>query len=72
VRGLAVGPLNINHQDHAILLVISGRAGLTIFTQQVGGHAMLFDLGTNSWNNSLIDWTQYQQNAQRTGVYPGP
>jgi hypothetical protein len=72
IRGMAVAPLNINHQDHAILLVTSGRAALTIYASQVGGHAMLFDLGPNSWNSSLADWTQYQQNAQKTGYLPSP
>ena len=82
VRGLAVGPLKstpANPTDgatRAILMVTSGRAGLT-FPPQVGGHVFLFDLGAGTWplleNGGLnADWPQFQQNAQRTGHYPGP
>jgi len=44
---------------------------------QVGGHALLMDLSTllnrsQTWYAEAADWTQFQQNAQRTGVFAGP
>jgi outer membrane protein assembly factor BamB len=83
VRGLAVGPLNTGKPNHAVLLVTSGRAALTV-PNPIGGHAMLFDLSDvlypttpeaqrpATWNASAADWPQYQGNAQCTGSYPGP
>jgi hypothetical protein len=73
VRGLAVAPLSHNPADahRGYLLVTSGRAGL-VAPAQVGGHAILFNLGADSWYAEGADWPQFGQNAQRTGCYPGP
>lgn len=49
----------------------SGRAGTTS-PNQVGGHAMVLEAGTGTFSPLRADWPQYQQNARRTGVYPGP
>lgn len=69
VVGLALGPLNASESDHAILLVTTGRAAFTN-PNPVGGHAILVDLGTDSWDAANADWPQFQQNEKRTGYWP--
>lgn len=69
IIGLALAPLDPDRPDHAFLLATTGRAAVTN-PNPMGGHALLFDLGPNSWNPEAADWPQYQQNAARQGRYP--
>jgi outer membrane protein assembly factor BamB len=70
VSGIALAPLDPTTPDHAFLLVTTGRAAVSN-PNPIGGHALLFDLGADSWNARAADWPQYQQNAQKLGQYPG-
>ena len=78
VRGLAVAPLNPETPNHAMLLVTCSRAGDTVEIQQVGGHALLFDLSVclnpgnpgKTWYSTASDWPQYQGGERRLGFYP--
>jgi outer membrane protein assembly factor BamB len=78
IRGLALAPLNPETPSHAMLLVTCSRAGDTVEIQQVGGHALLFDLSTclnpgnpgTTWYPAAVDWPQYQCSERRLGFYP--
>lgn len=70
IYGIGLVPLNTGDPNRAYLLATT--LWPAVSANSAGGHAYLFDLGSNSWNGMLADWPQSQQNAIRTGYYPGP
>jgi len=68
VVGLGIGNMRADAPTNATIVVTTGQAALTT-PNPVGGHVLILDCGPGTYDSAYADWPQYQQNAQRLGLY---